>query len=320
MQDTDMIVELLKLSLGETTLPKSSGLWNWKHFKNPFGPSYILLAETDGVLVGVRAFMQWQWNAGNEKFNSVRAVDTATHPDYQGRGIFKKLTLQQASICKKDGKHFIFNSPNKQSQPGYLKMGWVQQGKMPIKFAIIVPFNFIKNIIFKRPEIIPELQLIEDFTNVVNHVFINPPLVPKRISTSISKEYILWRYVQNPLYHYSFFSDNSNYLLIYRFRKQKGFNELRIADIIIFNEKYAEINKSIAENIQKIAKENEFDFVSISTCQFEVYKKCFHSITWLPSFSIGPSIVLKNLNLGNNFSQLLNKSRWSYSIGDMELF
>ena len=112
-EDTNSIIELLKKSLGESTIPKSEALWNWKHIKNPFGKSYILLAEENSELIGVRAFMQWKWLWKGKIYKTVRAVDTATHPEHQGKGVFKKLTLQQAEICKKDGVDFIFNTPNK---------------------------------------------------------------------------------------------------------------------------------------------------------------------------------------------------------------
>ncbi len=46
----------------------------------------MLVAEADGRIVGLRAFMRWEFVAGDRRFRAVRAVDTATHPDYQGTG------------------------------------------------------------------------------------------------------------------------------------------------------------------------------------------------------------------------------------------
>jgi hypothetical protein len=39
------MIGLLKKSLGEGLIPKSEALWNWKHEQNPFGASFVLLAE-----------------------------------------------------------------------------------------------------------------------------------------------------------------------------------------------------------------------------------------------------------------------------------
>src|SRR5690242_1982453 len=60
-QDKPAMIGLLKKSLGEGMIPKSEALWDWKHEQNPFGASFVLLAEENGVLIGLRAFMQWQW-------------------------------------------------------------------------------------------------------------------------------------------------------------------------------------------------------------------------------------------------------------------
>ena len=90
-EDIDSIVVLLQASLGESLLKKSAEIWNFKHVANPFGESTVLLAEENNELIGVRAFMTWRWQMGNQIWNAFRAVDTATHPNYQGKGIFKKL-------------------------------------------------------------------------------------------------------------------------------------------------------------------------------------------------------------------------------------
>ena len=51
---------------------------------------FLLVQEDNGRIVGVRAFMQWRWVQEGKVYKALRAVDTATHPDYQGKGIFKR--------------------------------------------------------------------------------------------------------------------------------------------------------------------------------------------------------------------------------------
>src|SRR5690606_12356381 len=131
--DVPAIIELLKLSLGESLIPKSERLWNWKHVANPFGKSPVLLVEEDGHILGVRAFLRWEFLKDGETIKACRAVDTAIHPEYQGKGIFSKLTLALAEEMIKEGVDLIFNTPNTKSTPGYLKMGWESWGKLPLK-------------------------------------------------------------------------------------------------------------------------------------------------------------------------------------------
>ena len=130
--DLSEIINLLKSSLGEGLIPKSEAYYIWKHEKNPFGKSKVLLAKENGKIVGVRAFMKWQWENQSTSITAVRAVDTATDPAFQGKGIFKKLTLQAVDECKSENAGFVFNTPNTISIQGYLKMGWFSIGKMPL--------------------------------------------------------------------------------------------------------------------------------------------------------------------------------------------
>ena len=77
--------------------------------------------------------MRWEMTTpGGETLRCVRAVDTATHPDFQRRGIFKNLTLAGIDLATEDGVDMIFNTPNEKSGAGYLKMGWLSVGPIGI--------------------------------------------------------------------------------------------------------------------------------------------------------------------------------------------
>ncbi len=71
-----------------------------------------------------------------EVLRAVRAVDTATDPDYQGQGLFTALTMHGLDEVRADGVDFVFNTPNDQSRPGYLKMGWQTVGELPVAVRI----------------------------------------------------------------------------------------------------------------------------------------------------------------------------------------
>ena len=128
--DRDAIIDLLGASLGWQDDERARSLFTWKHETNPFGPSYAWVAEHDGRIVAVRLFMRWRFRRGAGTVEAVRAVDTATHPDYQGMGLFRALTMQGIERCRADGIGFVFNTPNDQSRPGYLTMGWRDVGRV----------------------------------------------------------------------------------------------------------------------------------------------------------------------------------------------
>ncbi len=134
-EDLPAVLELLRASLGESPLlQRTPQLFRWKHIDNPFGRSVILVAEVNDTIVGLRAFMRWQLDHGGHLIECGRAVDTATHPGYLRRGIFKRLTMEALEVAHEVGLQLIFNTPNEQSRPGYLKMGWSDVG--PIRVLI----------------------------------------------------------------------------------------------------------------------------------------------------------------------------------------
>ena len=94
--DLGGVLELLRAALGETpVLKRTPELFAWKHFNNPFGRSILLVAEAEGTIAGLRAFMRWElMTADGTTLRCVRAVDTATHPEFQRRGLAKALLLK----------------------------------------------------------------------------------------------------------------------------------------------------------------------------------------------------------------------------------
>ena len=84
------VLRLLGKSLGEGPVGgRQSSYWRWKHVTNVFGSSYARVAQdAAGELIGMRAFMQWSLEGETRPLRAVRAVDTATHPDYRRQGIF----------------------------------------------------------------------------------------------------------------------------------------------------------------------------------------------------------------------------------------
>jgi hypothetical protein len=68
-------------------------------------------------------------------------VDTSTHPDFQGQGIFSRLTREGLDGLRSD-TDIVFNTPNEKSLPGYLKMGWTLVGRLPVWVRVRRPLRF----------------------------------------------------------------------------------------------------------------------------------------------------------------------------------
>ena len=136
--DLPAVLQLLRDSMGRAEDPRFEALFRWKHFDNAFGPSPIWVACDGDRIVALRTLMRWEFERGSATARCVRAVDTATHPDYQGRGLFRRLTLDALPQLEAEGVDFVFNTPNDSSRPGYLKMGWSAVGTIR---ARVRPFS-----------------------------------------------------------------------------------------------------------------------------------------------------------------------------------
>ncbi|HEX2577368.1 MAG TPA: GNAT family N-acetyltransferase, partial [Aquihabitans sp.] len=129
----DAILALAARTLGWTDDPRFRALYRWKHERSPFGASPRWVAVEDGEVVGFRVLLPWRFERGDGTVvRAVRAVDTATDPAHQGRGIFRRLTTAAVEELRAEGVDFVFNTPNDQSRPGYLKMGWIELGRPPV--------------------------------------------------------------------------------------------------------------------------------------------------------------------------------------------
>ena len=133
-EDRSAILALCASSLGWSEGDPNAAFFAWKHDENAFGPSPAWVAvDPDGRILGVRCFLRWRFrDPTGRPVEAVRAVDTATHPDARGRGVFRRLTLGALPELEQQAVAFVFNTPNDQSRPGYLAMGWQAVGRVPL--------------------------------------------------------------------------------------------------------------------------------------------------------------------------------------------
>lgn len=307
IEDLPSIVKVLKLSLGEQDLPLSENIWNFKHIENPFGKSLVFIAEENDQIVGVRAFMRWKWHFGDKEFESFRAVDTATHPKYQGKGIFKKLTMKAVDMATLNGEHFIFNTPNDQSRPGYLKMGWEAVNKL--KVALKPAYNSFWKINHKNfsydVSVNCERSAIQNLCmNWNKKLELNQTLF-----TPKSESFLKWRYEENPLQQYEVIASEEFYIAVY-VKKRKRLKELRISECLFTETSRPKINKLISSLTKKFGAQ----IISYSPELLSLGGNLLNA-------NIGPILTIKNLNLSklenSNFTKIEN---WKYSLGDLELF
>lgn len=119
--------------------------FNWKHVDNPSGRSFGIVAHDDEGFLGVRLLLRWRFLWDGELVIGMRPCDTVTIPRARRRGVFTAMT-QESMERVQDEAAFLFNTPNENSLPGYLKMGferWTEIHQRPaVEFARIRPVEY----------------------------------------------------------------------------------------------------------------------------------------------------------------------------------
>lgn len=235
--DEPAVRGLLGATLGWRDDQYHRDLFRWKHYDNPFGPSYGLVAEAGGEVVGVRLFLRWEFSVDGEVVRAVRAVDTATHPAFQGRGIFRSLTERALEELEGEGIGFVFNTPNDQSRPGYLKLGWRVIGQLP---ALVRPTGLRAVGRILRARAPADLRSLSTSSGRPAEAAHSLDQVARSsaggtqpsgaVTTNRSSAYLAWRY-GNPVHGYRVWQEPADSQgLVFRLRARGHATELVAAD------------------------------------------------------------------------------------------
>jgi GNAT superfamily N-acetyltransferase len=172
MSDVNSVVRLLELVFKR---PFSLEWWNWKYRLNPAGfwveDGDIWVAESSGEIVSYYAVIPEKIKFGSETITVAQSVDTATHPDFRGRGLLSTLARKVYSECQKRYR-FIYGFPSEMAFKGFLRLGWND-------FRVV---EFVKFLNYDRP--------LENFSKNTSIVWTGKALLKmlctlKRISLSV---------------------------------------------------------------------------------------------------------------------------------------
>ena len=204
--DRQAVLDLLARTLGWDNAAQYRELFAWKHERNVFGPSPAWVAWDRDRLAGFRTFLRWEFDLGGATVRALRAVDTATDREHQRRGVFRRLTLHALEQLQGDGASFVFNTPNDQSRPGYLRMGWQVAGRIPLAARPAGLRGIVRMASARVPAELwsagaaggePAPAVLEDRGQMSELLGSQPPA--RAMATKRSAEYLRWRYGFPPL-------------------------------------------------------------------------------------------------------------------------
>jgi len=126
--------------------------FSWQFDRNPTGIVNIHLAISGGRVIGVVSHSAVRMNvAGREETVSV-SINTDTHPDFRGRGVFSTLTRAAEDYAREAGAALMLGVPNEESKPIFLgRLGWHSLPGLRVLMRMLNPLTFATQYLGGRP-------------------------------------------------------------------------------------------------------------------------------------------------------------------------
>jgi hypothetical protein len=326
--DESRVLGLINLALGGGPVGgMKADFFRWKHLDNPFGRSHILVAESEGSIVGVRPFMRWRFASGSRSIPAVRAVDTATHPDFQRMGMFSRLTSQALKELRVDTA-FVFNTPNAKSLPGYIKLGWQPVGEVPISLRIRKPVRFARRLgSWQAGGEVPASNLHVGGDRAIEVLCAEEEVESLLQEASSDKVSLMtprdipvlrWRYGGVPSLSYRVVTEQAGGRLVgmavFRVRPRGRLTEATVADVIVRPADVATARRLL----RSVSKAAPVDHI---TCQISL-DATLRGASWRAGFLRSPKGPLLTVNPLDRSVEPnpLHLSSWRATLSDLEVF
>lgn len=290
--------------------------WKWKFTESPSGKAVIKLMFDGDKLIGHYAAIPMNMQVKNKLVKAVLSVNTMTHPDYRGYGIFAYLGKETYRVCEQKGFKFVYGFPNNNIyQSRIKKLGWKGYGKMSI---------LTKDLESEAASIYSAKKVYEvyEFDTRVN-------LLWEKVKNSYpvivirTKEFLNWRFTNHPTVKYPtfIFQDSSDEVLGYlvlkiytRGDEKKG----HIVDLLCINE--TDIVKSFLSYSYNYFVEKGIKNISCWASKGSFYAQVLKQEGFIEQefeTYFGVRVLDEKNKLLRNVEQLDN---WHLMMGDSDVF
>lgn len=255
--DEKAILKLFHLAFGKEM---SVEYWNWRFANNPFSnESFIDLMWDGDKLVGHYAVSPVDMIINGKTEKTALSMTTMTHPEYGGRGIFSQLAESLYGKLSENNFKMVWGFPNNNSHYGFNKnLSWSDiaiQGMMSLNIkslSRIINAEAKGKSVSKTEEI--DSSLMSQLNSSTKYVKVNK-----------TKEYLQWRYFDNPTADYKMIiSDDNRGIIIYKVISSfsdSTKSEIDIMDMTFENDPSVLINllSSVYNSEQHILQFNLWD-------------------------------------------------------------
>jgi len=221
------------LALRRTTFPdedrekQQPDFWDWEFARGYAGPGRAFVAEADGRIAAHIAFVPQTFVSRSTTIRGALAVDAMTHPDYRRQKLFSGVATFAVNSVRRDFQVITVFPIRKQVMGGLEAAGWKTVEDVPV---LLRPVSFRRAIAdlcsVARPRATTAAEAaaatppLESFDRMLETDAIRQPR---------SIEFLEWRYLRNPHWHYTIDGDEQAFV-VYRDTVLKGMRTMAIAD------------------------------------------------------------------------------------------
>ncbi len=127
--DLDLIRNLYRAVRGHN---RPEAYDRWRYLASPYGPAPGMLALADGRAVGFYTLWPTPLRIGAASVAGAQSMDTMTHPDFRGQGVFVALARACFELAHQRGIRLLYGFPNRESFPGFVRrLEWTHAGDIP---------------------------------------------------------------------------------------------------------------------------------------------------------------------------------------------
>jgi predicted N-acetyltransferase YhbS len=226
--DEASICQLFALTMGKEL---TAARWNWLYRDNHTGVVLITVAEGEhGELAGQCALKPVRMKVGSKVCLGAQSLDAAVRPDYQGQGIYTELAAYACRTAAEKGVPLVYGFPNRNSHHLLAsRLNRVDLWDRPPVFMLILDAEQILGMRIHNEAVrsvvtplgrmalswfysLREIRIPHDcrlvpvdrFDDRMDE-FWERASRPYQIAVVRDRQYLNWRYVENPEKEYSLF-------------------------------------------------------------------------------------------------------------------
>lgn len=218
-KDRDECIRLLAATFPDTS-NEATFVWRFESGGRP--DPIIICAKHRGKVISFNSWIPWEFTYRGKGYLGYQSGESATHVEYRGKGIFKRVVNHADQVAMQRGVDFFFGFPNPASYGSFITCGYRAVATNRYSVRVLHPFKKGRAYdIEKADRCLAQVMLVQE----------------DRITPAVNQAYDKWRYDINTKDYdtIEYAEDGSLAVFILQKRIRKGIPEALLLDCQLTN-------------------------------------------------------------------------------------